>query len=255
MTGPRRRTTALAALFGLAGLACALPAGAATAAVSPSATASSSGAAAATSTSGTVVALWHMDEQPGATTMVDSSGYGHNGVIGNGVTLGQPGYLGTAYSFTGTGPGLVRVPTDTSLNPGSAPIAISAYLKVSSSLAAGDYNAVQKGTATATGGSYKLEVYGVSTSAKFGFPDCAFNSPGGKNRVYGPRSIADGTWHHVVCHLTATQAYVTVDDVSGKVASRTATTISNTSDVTVGGKPTQTHYLWGDLDEVSITIG
>lgn len=186
--------------------------------------------------------------------MVDSVGT-HNGVITGSITLGvTPAVSGTGYEFTGANP-IVKVPSTDDLNPYLNPLMISAWLDVPSTLGAGDYNVLQKGTATAIGGAYKMEIVGT-TGAKFGYPDCAFNSPGGyKNRVYGPIKINDDTWHEVQCHLTATQAYVTVDGVSGKPIARTVGSIANTVGLTLGGKPNNTHYFNGRVDEVSITIG
>ena len=202
-----------------------------------------------------VVGLWHMDEPAGATTMRDSSGLGHDGTIGANVRTGQPSDDGsTAYQVSQPS-GMTRVPHDLALNPGGAPITISARLRLSAQLPAGDYNVVQKGTATAAGGAYKLEIFARRGAVKFGYPACAFNGAAKHNRVYGPQSIADGKWHHVVCHLTASHAFVTVDGRSGPQARRDATTISNTADLTVGGKPDGSHGFVGLVDEVSITIG
>jgi hypothetical protein len=204
----------------------------------------------------TVVGLWHMDESPGATTMTDSSGYGHDGAIGSAVRLGTPSDDGTTgYTFAQPG-GLIRVPHDASLNPGSSPMTVTARLRVAADLPAGDYNVLQKGTATASGGAYKLEIDATrSGSTRFGFPDCAFNGAAGKNRVYGPSSIADGTWHMVACVLTASQAYVTVDGRPGPAEARQVSTIGNTVDLTIGAKPDGSHGYVGDADEVSISIG
>lgn len=213
-------------------------------------------ASAATITSGPqVVALWHLDEQPGATIAVDSSGLGHDGAIDADVLLGAPGRFGSAYEFPGPN-AKVSVPSADDLNPYLSPLRISAYLWVPSSLTGGDYNVLQKGQANATGGAYKLEIVGTVDSRKFGYPDCAFNSPGGyKNRVYGPKRINDDTWHQVECHLTDTLAYVTVDGVSGPAANRVVGSIANSVQLTIGGKPNDTHFYQGRADEVSITIG
>jgi len=202
-----------------------------------------------------VAALWHLDEAPGSTTMVDASGGGHDGMISPDVVVGVPGFIGSAYEFTGTDP-IVRVADPSgSLNPGTAPLTISVYLKVPTTLGNGDYNVLEKGQATAAGGAYKLEIVGKSTSTRFGYPDCAFNSPGVKQRVYGPQAINDGAWHLVQCHLTADKVYVSVDSVSGKVLSRKVGSIANTVDLTLGGKPNNTHFFNGVADEVSISIG
>ena len=202
-----------------------------------------------------VVALWHLDEASGATVMVDSVG-SHNGAITGGVTEDvHPAVSGGAYQFTGTKP-IVKVPSTDDLNPYGNPLTLSAWLDVPSTLGAGDYNVLQKGSATASGGAYKLEIVGTRSSGKFGYPDCAFNSPGGlKNRVFGPLKLTDDSWHEVQCHLTSTQAYVTVDGVSGKPIARTVGSIANTAELTLGGKPTNTHFFDGRVDEVSITIG
>src|SRR3954452_13282703 len=61
------------------------------------------------------VALWHMDETSG-TVMHDAVG-GHDGTL-SGVTVGAPGFAGTAFGFSGSG--FVSVPTAAALNPGAA---------------------------------------------------------------------------------------------------------------------------------------
>ncbi|MGN6634925.1 MAG: LamG-like jellyroll fold domain-containing protein, partial [Oryzihumus sp.] len=184
--------------------------------------------------------------------MADASGRGHDGDITN-VTLGVPGDVGTAYSFDAA-TSIVRVPSADDLNPGTLPLQISAHLRVPASLTSGDYNVIQKGTATASGGAYKLEI-SAKTGSKFGHPDCAFNSAAGKNRVFGKTSVADGKWHVVECHLSTTQAWVTIDGRDGPKSARVAGSIANASALTVGGKTNNTHYFNGDLDEVAITIG
>lgn len=204
----------------------------------------------------TLVAVWHMDEARSSSTMFDSSGFHHDGSLGSNVTPGIASDGGsTGYNFQQPS-GMVRVPHDPMLNPGDRPITISAHLRVAADLPVGDYNVLEKGTATASGGAYKLEIHATRRdSPKFGFPDCAFNGAAGQNRVYGPKSIADGQWHAVVCHLTATQAYVTIDGRSGKAAARQVTTIANTVDLTVGAKPDGKHGYVGNADEVLISIG
>lgn len=221
-------------------------------------------AAAPASATSVTLALWHLDEAPGATTMVDSTGLGHDGNISSDVVLGVPGDpavsadpSNTAYEFTGPNP-IVRVPAAlaSDLNPGPAPVTLSAHLRVPAALSAGDYNVLQKGQATTSGGNYKLEIVAKKTTApKFGYPACAFNSPGVKQRVYGPRRIDDGQWHTVQCVLSATDVYAQVDGVDGPKLARKVGSIDNTADVTLGGKPNNTHYFEGLADEVSISVG
>lgn len=202
-----------------------------------------------------VVGLWHMDEPAGSTTMRDSSGLGLDGTIGANVSPGQPSDDGSTAYQVSQPLGMTRVLHDAALNPGGEPLTISARLRVSAQLPAGDYNVVQKGQATAAGGAYKMEIYARKGAAKFGYPVCAFNGAQGHDRVLGPQSIADGKWHQVVCHLTASHAYVTVDGRSGPQSPRDVSTVSNTVDLTFGGKPDGSHGFVGTIDEVSITIG
>lgn len=211
----------------------------------------------------TVVALWHMEESEGDSTMADASTFGNHGAVSSDVVQGVPGFQGQAYEFTGPAP-IVRVPNGTgSLNPGASPLLISARMKVPASLVPGDYNVIQKGTATAKGGAYKLEVFAPTTTSnrKWGFPRCAVNTSATatdikrKNFAYGPTRINDGQWHLVQCHLTTTSLSVTVDGTPGATVARTVGPIANTVGVTLGGKPNNTHFFHGVLDEVSITIG
>ncbi|GAA1236143.1 concanavalin A-like lectin/glucanase superfamily protein [Oryzihumus leptocrescens] len=205
---------------------------------------------------GTVVGLWHMDEAPGAGTMVDSSGLGHNGTISTGVTTGTPSDDGTTgYTFTQTG-GVVRVPNDSTLNPGTSPLTLSIHLRMAANVPAGDYNVVEKGTATATGGAYKLEINATHTGPKFGFPDCAFNGATGSHaKAFAPASILDGKWHVVTCHLNTTQAWVELDGHSGKTVAWQGDSIANSADLTIGAKPNATHGYVGDADEATLVIG
>ena len=96
--------------------------------------------AAAVGTSGpATVALWHLDEQPGAAVAVDSSGRGHHGAISADVLLGVPGQFGTAFEFPGPS-AKITVPSADDLNPHQSPLTVSAYLWVPNSLTGGDYN-------------------------------------------------------------------------------------------------------------------
>lgn len=155
--------------------------------------------------------------------MLDSSGGGHDGTIFSGVRVGVTGFHGSAYDFSGSS-SIVRVPDPTgALNPGRAPLIITAYLKIPADLTSDDYNVLEKGHATAVGGAYTLEI-----------------------------AINDGNWHLVECHRTADTVYASV---AGVVVKRTVGSIANTIDLTIGGKPNNSHYFRGAADEVTLTIG
>jgi hypothetical protein len=205
---------------------------------------------------GAQVATWHLDENAGATRMLDSNG-DHDGRITGSVESGlRRAVAGRAYRFRGHDP-LIRVPSSPDLNPHRAALRITAYLSVPADLTTGDYNVIEKGTETATGGAYKLEIVGTRTP-RFGYPSCVFNSSGKTrrvtNRVYGPKRINDGRWHRVRCVLTRTRAFVRVDGVAGDPVHRTVGSIANSTDLTLGGKPNDTHHFRGRMDEVSVSI-
>lgn len=77
---------------------------------------------------GSIVGLWHLNELSGATTVVDSSGYGNNGAVVGGVTLGVPGVFGAAASFNGAS-GYISVASPSGLPTGSSPRTISLWFK------------------------------------------------------------------------------------------------------------------------------
>jgi len=57
---------------------------------------------------------WKMDEAPGASVLIDSSGNGRHASIGSGVTL-MPGRFGNGALFDGSGNGWANFALNTSL--------------------------------------------------------------------------------------------------------------------------------------------
>jgi hypothetical protein len=207
---------------------------------------------------GTVVALWHMDETTGATTMHDSSGNNNNGSLINVIT-GLPDascHLHSCYSFQRT-PSVAVVPHSNTLNPGTQDITLTEWVNtgVIPPPAVGDYDMIRKGLGSATGGDYKMEVKprNQGTAAKL---LCLFQDSAGKEGqlIKGP-NLADNKWHQVQCRRTATNIQAIVD---GRVWTKSIAigSISNTEDVTVGARsPQGGDQYTGLMDEVSITIG
>jgi hypothetical protein len=196
-----------------------------------------------------LAAQWPMNETSGS-TMFDTSGNGNDGTI---VTPDDVMLTGNGYIFDGSG--LVTVPDNDTLDPGSSGITISAQLSVPSSLGSGDYNFLEKGTATARGGAYKMEINGHVNNRHFGAPDCAFNGANGTNvRVQSSVKINDDGWHSVSCQLTANSASITVDGTT-KTVRKSVGSIANSKPVSVGSKPNKTHGYVGSAQNVSITIG
>jgi concanavalin A-like lectin/glucanase superfamily protein len=198
------------------------------------------------------VALWHMDE-PSGTTMADSAGT-NAGTLHN-VTTGVAGESRTAYRFDGTD-SYVSVPSSSTLNPGTAPITFTAYVRYTTAPPTGstmDYDVLRKGTASDSAQFYKLEIRSDNRAV------CRFvgskTSSSGLLIHTGPR-LNDGRWHSLTCKKTSSRIKLIVD---GTTYSKTGTvgSISNSGLLTLGAKPGSPYsdYYKGDLDEVSVAIG
>jgi Concanavalin A-like lectin/glucanases superfamily len=190
----------------------------------------------------TVAALWHMNETSG-TTMVDSSGHGHNGTLHN-VTLGAGGFSGKAYTFNGSS-SYVSVPS-AGLSPGSANITISLYLNTTSLPKTGDYDLVRKGAFPAQ--NYKVELL------PSGQIMCTFQGSSSRHNATGGSGLNNGAWHHVQCIKTGSQIRTVIDGTVRATTNATVGSISNTSTADIGAHPGSDWYK-GKLDEVSITFG
>jgi hypothetical protein len=189
-----------------------------------------------------LVALWHMDETSG-TVMHDAVG-GHDGTLQN-VVLGQPGFAGLAYGFTGSSQ--VLVPSAANLNPGAAQVTLTIHLKATSVPATPDWDLFRKGVFTSAGGEYKVE-YQPSGQAT-----CGFNTSTNYAELTAGPALNDGQWHTIQCVKTSTGIQVVVD---GHVFSKAASlgTIANTDQVAVGAHP-NSEFFRGSLDEASIQVG
>jgi hypothetical protein len=185
----------------------------------------------------TVTGWWRMDESSG-TVAADSSGHHDDGKLEN-IQLDSG-----AYAFNGTN-SRVLVPDDAILNPGAADITISVDVKFSS-IHVHDYDLVRKGQ---SGDFYKIEI------ASSGRARCQFHgSAHDDGLVFGP-SLADGTWHTIVCTKTGSK-------ISGKVDGHSATrsvsvgAITNHDPLSFGGKASGTQDLYrGLMRDVLISIG
>lgn len=193
----------------------------------------------------TVAALWHMDETSG-TTMADASGHGNNGTLHN-VTLGAAGKYGKSYTFGGSKTkSYVEVPNSTSLNPGSANITISFWLRTLSLPKSGDFDLVRKGVFTAP--EYKVELL------QSGQIQCTFRGTTSNHNAIGGSGLNNGAWHHIQCVKTGTQIQTVIDGTVAATTNATVGSISNTSALEIGAYPGSDWYQ-GKLDEVSITTG
>lgn len=210
---------------------------------------------------GTVVADYQMDEGVGAATMVDSSGSGNDGTITGAVDTTVTGRTGQPSDFAyGFGPGgIVKVPTRPSLNPGSMPISIDLWLRAVGPV--GDWNVIQKGLSTTSGGQYKIEIHPRLNGTQ-GVPACTFHgvtaAGAAKASLVGASNVVDGSWHEVTCRYDGSRITLSVDGAVKKWKSASVGAISNTAVLAVGAKPSQTagddQYV-GFVDDVTITFG
>ncbi|MFC4783900.1 LamG domain-containing protein [Nocardioides sp. MAHUQ-72] len=209
-----------------------------------------------------VVGDWQMDEPPGATAMVDSSGHGLTGDVGSLVQTGIPTPTGLGYRFSGESTErdperLVVVPDDPLLDPHSR--AYSVTLRFKTHL--GSRNLVQKGQSGEPGGYWKVELHR-------GWPTCLFRDETGLTRavglVNGPKSwrADDRRWHTVRCERRPRSVRIKLDAgtphaVTKKVHGRLGR-IANQRPLMIGGKldcsgeAVGCDYLTGKMDWLRI---
>lgn len=211
--------------------------------------------AAATTTTG----FWSMDEPPGATTLVDSSGRGNHGSIGPDVQLGALYDGATGHRFPGISPTapparpehINTIPHSPSLNPDAAEYAVTVRYRTTKSFG----NILQKGQNGITGGYWKFE-------QPNGIVKCLFKGSNGERRTAGSITpLNDGQWHTVRCERTATSVTMYVDGVRRSRILGSTGTIANNWQMTVGGKgycdqiEVTCDYFVGDIDFVRIEKG
>ena len=195
-------------------------------------------------------AYWPMKETSGP--MLDASGNGNNGVVSN-----MKDRTGTTYVFNGSTSHVI-VPDDSSLDPGSSDITLTARVKVTSkSLDDDSYDVVRKGFVTTSGGDYKLEIIRKSGDPSVGKLHCLFKGSGGTVDKVASPDVVDGAWHTLRCARTSNSVVASVGKNSFST-SGSAGSISNSSNVMVGGKtvdPRPDDMFEGEMDCVGIDIG
>jgi hypothetical protein len=202
-----------------------------------------------------------MDEAPGATVAVDSSGLGHDGAIGSHL-VAHNGYITwdrhspDEHIYYGAAH-LIMVPdaADGSLDPGAGNFSVE--IRYRSTVKFG--NIIQKGQNKDAGGQVKFQQPG-------GIVGCMFKSPTGQAATNSITPLNDGQWHVVKCTRTPTEVDMYVDGVFRSRIRHTTGTINNKKPWTIGGKfdcdtsdPTvgadSCDYWAGDMDYVRITKG
>jgi Laminin G domain len=207
----------------------------------------------------TVVARYEMNEPPGASTMVDSSGFGSNGVVRSGVVTGATAQGATGYRWSNTSPTappakperIIQVPDTTRLDPEGATYVVEFRYRTTRSFG----NVVQKGQNKTSGGYFKFE-------QPKGFMTCLFKGGNGQQRaVKSPVATNDGNWHTIRCERSAWGVKLWVDGKLVRQLAGPTGTISNSKPLVIGGKlecdqvSVTCDYFVGDIDRVQITKG
>lgn len=188
-----------------------------------------------------VTADWQMNDKPGSTLMIDSSGHRIHAHIGRDVVVHSAIPTGWGYRFKGdrrtvNSERLVTVPDDDRLDPRNGSYAVTIRLKTG----ANNPNIIQKGQANHRGGYWKLTL-------DKGWPRCHFEDATGAITAAGfirdPRpktKVADGQWHTLRCTRTARGVTLTIDPGTATAISKfrrgTIGPINNTWPLSLGGK-------------------
>jgi hypothetical protein len=203
-----------------------------------------------------------LNDAPGSTVAVDSSGMGHNGAIGSHIKMsGSFGtwdrhspdagiYYGAAHLI------MVNDALDGSLDPGTGNFSVEIRYRSTNKFG----NMIQKGQATTVGGQVKFQ-------QPKGIMSCMFKSSStSKAAISSITPLNDGQWHIVRCDRYPTKVEMFVDGVFRNRINHTTGNINNTKPWTIGGKfdcdtsdPTvgadSCDYWGGDIDYVKLTKG
>ncbi len=219
----------------------------------------------------TVVALWHMDEaEVGTETMLDCApdDGANNGTTTNVVAgdSGDPTVSETecesapdqtpegnhGYFFDGTAPeSVVTVPDAASLNPRRAPISFTAHINfITHPVDTSDYGVMRKGPGNTQHYKMELKPNSARTSTR---ARCSFSGSSGRTTITKGPNLING-WHTVTCFKARNRIGVRVDGVTF-TKSITIGSITNTNPVTIGRNEDGDDQYFGNMDELSITIG
>ena len=218
------------------------------------------------------LADWQMNEGVNASVMVDSSGNGIDGVIGDAVLTGQTVQGETAYTWDNTQPNqppakperLVQV-DNAQLNPYSDDYAITVRFRTTRNFG----NIIQKGQSGNLGGNWKWQIPSGQLSCTFrGYDDNGNELQKTVNSgapELGFEVLNDGEWHTVKCERRGDRLIMTIDIGTPQQRVRTANgptgNIANNVPLTIGGKVNcdqiiaTCDYFVGNIDYVLIETG
>jgi hypothetical protein len=200
--------------------------------------------------------------------VADSSGLGNNGVVktafnGRIVAVADP-TAGTVAEFPGPCSNepcpnaLIRIADGPSLDPGTSPFEWGARILLQKHETADGENIIQKGTWGQAGGQWKLQI-----DKDAGIPSCVVsgkvpNTDAERRTVLKASiSVADGTWHTVVCRRTKAGLEIVIDGVARASKAMTVVMLNSAAPVTIGAKSvkvTDNDQFQGMLDDVFMTV-
>jgi Laminin G domain len=147
---------------------------------------------------------------------------------------------------------IIEVDDDAALNPGTNDYEWGASLLLDPNQTSEGSNVLQKGFSVGGGSQWKLQVDGDN-----GHPSCVVVGVGEStiHEVYANSTVADGTWHDVLCQRDGARLSITVDGGTPKdVAVPKTLSISPAGPVRIGGKslkPNNDQYF-GTLDDIFV---
>ena len=196
------------------------------------------------------LAVWEMNEAPGATIMHDSSGHGRSGRIGSLVTTGvvDGDFKGYQFQSGSKDENRLVIADRPALNGYRHVFSIFLRFKTNST----DQNIIQKGQSNTPGGSWKIELDNEGRLV------CTFRGAAGRGAIRSRGSVADGNWHKAVCTRRANEVVVTVGNNFPRSEPGPTGRIANNAKVTIGGKLScdapnvSCQYFDGLVDRVSI---
>jgi len=201
-----------------------------------------------------VVASWQMNETQGSTVLVDTSGHGYNGGIGNELTLD-----GASHSFPVVPPGgmFVRdhqrldIINHNALNPGTADWSVTVRLAWDSPLL-GDINVAQKGQGKVAGGRWHM-------ATPKGHIKCVYEDAtgdGGEVDSWAQPRLTGTGWHIVTCAKVSGMLQLIIDGKTVDTGTKHLGPITNTTPMSIGGKLHCTCDYWtGKVDYVVVRSG
>lgn len=204
--------------------------------------------------------LFEMDEAPGATTMLDSSGHGLSAPIDqSGLDTGVVDDGATGYLWPFRPPNLpppsperiIQVADDPLLDPLGDTFTVEVRYRTKEKFG----NIIQKGQSASRGGQWKIQ-------NPLGKPSCLFKDSFGRRTSTRSRvALNDNAWHTLTCVRTTSSVTMYVDGAYMNRQVGTTGTIDNTIPMTVAGKincdqvEITCDYFSGMIDYVRITRG